>query len=54
MHLFSHGHQFHGRPLNEYEILLSSWSLQEEAANASGTLDMSRGFEGALTSPENQ
>ncbi len=40
--------------LNEYESLLSSLSLQEEDAYASRALDMSRGFEDALTTPEVQ
>ncbi len=40
--------------LNEYESLLSSLSLQEEAASAPRAHDMSRGFEDALASSEVQ
>jgi hypothetical protein len=40
--------------LNEYESLLSSLSLQEEAAGAPQTHNMSRGLEDAYTSSEAQ
>ncbi len=40
--------------LNEYENLLSSLSLQEEAARAPQAHDMSRGHENASTSSEVQ
>jgi hypothetical protein len=40
--------------LNKYESLLSSLSLQEEAANAPQTHDMPRGLEDASTSSEAQ
>jgi hypothetical protein len=40
--------------LNEYESLLSSLSLQEEAVSSPQTHDMSRGFEDASTSSEAQ
>jgi hypothetical protein len=40
--------------LNEYESLLSSLSLQEEAVNAPQAHDMSRGLEDASTSSETQ
>ncbi len=42
------------RALNEYESLLSSLSLQEEAASASQTHDMSRELEDASTATEAQ
>ncbi len=54
VHLFSHGHQFHGAQRTEYENLLSSLSLQEEAASAPQAHDMSRGHEDASTSSEVQ
>jgi hypothetical protein len=40
--------------LNEYESLLSSLSLHEEAVSAPQTHDMSRGLEDASTSSEAQ
>jgi hypothetical protein len=40
--------------LNEYESLLSSLSLQEEAVSAPQTHDMSRGLEDASTASEAQ
>jgi hypothetical protein len=40
--------------LNEYESLLSSLSLQEEAASAPQTHDMSRDLEDASTASEAQ
>jgi hypothetical protein len=40
--------------LNEYESLLSSLSLQEEAASAPRAHDMSRGFEDTLASSDVQ